>query len=135
MAEATRETVFVYGTLRRGGSNARRLAGAKFLGSGAVRGRLYRVSWYPGAVLDAAGDGSVRGDLWEIPAKILPELDAFEGLPPGETEGAEYRRVRVTVEAADSGGPPREAWMWEWIGGLKGLEEMPGGDWLDGGGG
>jgi gamma-glutamylcyclotransferase (GGCT)/AIG2-like uncharacterized protein YtfP len=132
MAEATR--VFVYGTLRRGGSNAHRMAGAKFLGSGAVRGRLYRVSWYPGVVLDAAGDGSVRGDLWEIPAEILPALDAFEGVPPGETEGAEYRRVRVIVEASASEGPAREAWMWEWIGGVEGLEEMPGGDWLDAGG-
>ncbi len=39
--------VFVYGTLRRGGSNHFRMEGAEFLSAATVNGRLYRSFYQP----------------------------------------------------------------------------------------
>ncbi len=107
------QNVFVYGTLRRGGSNHFRMAGAAFVSAGTVAGRLYRIDWYPGLVLDDAGD-EIHGDVYAVDADLLAALDVFEGLSAGEIEGSEYRRVRATVMQRDS--QPVAAWVWEWIG-------------------
>lgn len=114
-----REIIFVYGTLRTGGSNHHRMADAMPLGAGTVRGRLYRIDWYPGILLDDLGD-AVCGEAFSVDAATLAELDAFEG--------AEYRRVRTVVSR--DGAPPVEAWIWEFLMPVAELREIPGGDWL-----
>jgi gamma-glutamylcyclotransferase (GGCT)/AIG2-like uncharacterized protein YtfP len=121
-----RQRVFVYGTLREGGSNAWRMAGAAKVGVAAVRGRLYRVSWYPALLLDRAG-GEVAGEVWEVGAELLAELDRFEGVAPGGG-GGEYRRVRAVARLAGGGESP--VWLWEWAAPVAGLELLAGGDWL-----
>jgi len=83
------ETVFVYGTLRRGGSNHFRMAQAQFVAAGAVRGKLYRIDWYPGFVADETA-GRVVGEIYMVDAETIAALDEFEG--------SEYRRVRIAVE-------------------------------------
>ncbi len=113
------QRVFVYGTLRGGGSNAWRLAAGVCLGPATVAGRLYRVSWYPALVCDPDG-GPVVGELWAVPDTLLPALDAFEG--------PEYRRMRVPVDCADA--VTREAWLWEWAAAADGLAIIASGDWL-----
>jgi gamma-glutamylcyclotransferase (GGCT)/AIG2-like uncharacterized protein YtfP len=114
-----RELVFVYGTLRRGGSNHFRMAGADFVAQGAVRGRLYGIAWYPGLVLDREG-GEVIGDVMAVDAGMMAELDAYEG--------GEYRRVRVEVGLPH--GEIIEAWIWEWGGEVDESRRIAGGDWL-----
>ncbi len=80
---ATERTVlFVYGTLKRGGENAHRLAGQEFLGA-AVTAPLYRVydlGPHPGLVRAAPGL-AVRGELFAVDARCLAELDEFEEVP------------------------------------------------------
>ena len=112
--------VFVYGTLRRGGSNAFRMEGAEFAGMATVRGRLYPISWYPGLVLDAAA-GPVTGELFRVGSAQLAALDAFEG--------EEYRRVKA--EAFTEDGRSHDAWLWEWILSVEGRPPLAGGDWLE----
>lgn len=121
------ERIWVYGTLRRGASNHFRVAGGRFVGEGRVPGRLYRIDWYPGLCLDA-GAGEVVGEVFDVSAAVLRELDAFEGLAAGELEGAEYRRVRARVRLAD--GRETEAWVWEWLGPVDEARRVAGGDWL-----
>lgn len=121
------EIVFVYGTLRRGGSNHFRMAAAKFVSSATLTGRLYRVHWYPGLVLDEAGD-EIHGDLYEVDQDTLAILDVFEGLSAGEIEGTEYRRLKTEVVLQDSS--VREAWVWEWIGATDEVKRLSDGDWL-----
>ena len=121
------ELVFVYGTLRRGASNAWRMDGAEWLDAGEVKGRLYRIDWYPGLVLDAAG-GRVAGDLWRVTSEHLAALDAFEGASTEEVEGAEYRRVRARILGVDPA--MSEAWVWEWRGPQREADRIAGGDWL-----
>lgn len=125
------ELVFVYGTLRRGGSNAFRMDGAEFVGEGFVRGKLYAISWYPGLVVED-GAGEVRGDVFRVGSDLLIALDEFEGLSAGEIEGSEYRRVITRVYlhgvSTDEG---IEAWAYEWIGSVDESTRILSGDWMD----
>jgi gamma-glutamylcyclotransferase (GGCT)/AIG2-like uncharacterized protein YtfP len=126
MSDGLRELVFVYGTLRRGGSNAFRMKDAEFVGAATVRGVLYSISWYPGLVIDGSA-GAVTGDLYLVDPELLRELDAFEGISANEIEGAEYRRVRVPATAD---GRRIEAWAYEWIGPVDPARKVGSGDWL-----
>ena len=116
--------VFVYGTLRRGGSNHFRMAGGLFLGEATVRGRLYKIDWYPGLVLDPAGD-PIPGEIFEVGAEQLAALDEFEGVSATEVEGSEYRRVETIAQRQEG---PMSVWVWEWIGPVD--EANRTGDWL-----
>lgn len=120
------ELVFVYGTLRRGGSNHFRMDGAEFVASGTICGRMYRIDWYPGIVLDPAG-GEIQGELYHVGPDLLSALDVFEGLSAGEIEGSEYRRIQTTVVRQDS--QTATAWIWEWLGMVDESQRLLDGDW------
>lgn len=83
--------LFVYGTLKRGGSNAARLRGARFVGETrtAIGYELVDLGAWPG--LRVGGFGGVDGELWDVPRGELPALDAFEGAP------SLFRRGRVRL--------------------------------------
>jgi len=112
-------TVFVYGTLRGGGSNAFRMEGSRFIGQATVHGRLYHIDWYPGLVIDP-GATPVIGEIHEVGDIQLAALDAFEG--------GEYRRVKTTATLA--GGGECEAWLWEYLPEADEARRIPSGDWL-----
>jgi gamma-glutamylcyclotransferase (GGCT)/AIG2-like uncharacterized protein YtfP len=114
--------VFVYGTLRRGGSNHFRMAGAEFVAAATVNGRLYQIDWYPGLVLDDSA-GQVRGEVYQVSGCLLDSLDAFEG--------TEYRRVRVEVACGDAHRSPLSAWVWEWQEPVNETRRITSGDWLE----
>jgi gamma-glutamylcyclotransferase (GGCT)/AIG2-like uncharacterized protein YtfP len=125
--DASGELVFVYGTLRSGGTHHWRMNGAEFIRAGKIRGRMYRFDWYPGLVADE-GAGEITGEVYAVAAAHLAELDLFEGLSAGEIEGSEYRRIRVAVEGD---GDPVIAWIWEWLGPVDEAKRITGGDWLN----
>lgn len=111
--------IFVYGTLRRGGSNHFRMAAAEFVAAGTINGRLYRIDWYPGLVLDDAA-GVIAGEIYQVSPAALEELDCFEG--------CEYRRLRTKVRLPD--GEELSAWVWEWLGPVDEIRRITSGDWL-----
>jgi gamma-glutamylcyclotransferase (GGCT)/AIG2-like uncharacterized protein YtfP len=113
------EHVFVYGTLRRGGSNHFRMDGARFVTAATVRGRLYHIDWFPGLVLDATA-GAIIGEIYQTSSAVLEELDLFEG--------AEYRRLQTQVRLPD--GQTVTAWLWEWLGPVNESRRITSGDWL-----
>jgi gamma-glutamylcyclotransferase (GGCT)/AIG2-like uncharacterized protein YtfP len=121
-----RERVFVYGTLRHGGSNHFRMAGSELVTPGTVSGKIYRISWYPGLVLGPVGE--VCGEVYAVGEEQLRALDQFEGVSAGEIEGSEYRRVKAAVTAPD--GSTVEAWVWEWVGLVDEARVVREGDWL-----
>ena len=125
-----RELVFVYGTLRRGGSNGFRMKGAKLMGRGFVAGKLYTISWYPGLVLGRAG-GIVTGEVFRVGAEQMRALDDFEGLAAGEIEGSEYRRVKVECIIESPALDDAEmVWAYEWKGPVDEERRIPSGDWI-----
>ena len=92
--------LFVYGTLRRGGSNdiARIAPDARFESVARVRGRLYDVNGrWPALVLDPNADW-VSGEIYAVPLHAWPALDALEDpVTPQHPDGA-YFKVATQVE-------------------------------------
>ena len=79
-----RTRLFIYGTLKRGHERAGLLSGQQFLGDAQAGPfyRMYRVDQYPGLVHDVAGV-AVQGELWEVDAECLAELDRVEAVDDG----------------------------------------------------
>ncbi len=77
--------VFVYGTLKRGGSNHAFLVGQTYLGAAALRPgySLYSLGDYPGLVVEAENTENVTGELWAVNAATLANLDALECINEG----------------------------------------------------
>lgn len=95
--------VFVYGTLRRGGSNdiTRLTLAPRFIGMARVPGRLYTLGRYPGMRLGGAQEAGARvlGEVYAITPQLEAVLDRIEGLVPGAPAHAddEYARREVLV--------------------------------------
>ena len=87
--------VFVYGTLRLGGSNdiTRLQPAPRFVGPAQVAGVMYHLGAYPGLLL--GGDRWVVGEVYAIEPALEAILDAIEGVvgQPGD----EYIRREVVV--------------------------------------
>jgi gamma-glutamylcyclotransferase (GGCT)/AIG2-like uncharacterized protein YtfP len=77
--------IFVYGTLKRGGTNHRYLAGQRFLGPARLEPgfTLYSLGEYPGLVADSSDREGVAGELWAVDAPALAALDELEGVAEG----------------------------------------------------
>lgn len=117
------ETIFVYGTLRRGFGNHRAMANARPLGVGRTTARYdLRVDDLPFVMPGATS--RVRGELYEIDEAHLARLDAFEGHPKW------YRREQVGVEMEN--GATMLAWMYLYLGEAKG-KIVESGDFADAG--
>lgn len=88
-------TLFVYGTLKRGGSNHVFLRGQRFIGEArtAPGFTLYSLGDYPGMVRAPGDTAGVTGELWAVDDACLAELDRLEGLDEGL-----YERIDVLLE-------------------------------------
>lgn len=98
--------LFVYGTLEPACAPAEIAAAVRRLrpvGSGWVRGRLYDLGEYPGAVVSGTSPSVVKGQVFELPEdqKILSSIDAYEGFDPDHPEGSLFIRKRWPVTLAD----------------------------------
>jgi gamma-glutamylcyclotransferase (GGCT)/AIG2-like uncharacterized protein YtfP len=124
--------LFVYGTLRQGaGHSAHSLLEnkAERIGQARMRGRLYEVDGYPGAVLADDGADRVIGELYRLltPQAVLKALDDYEEAGEDYPEPREYRRCRVTVKQAD--GAELLAWCYLYNRPTVGLRLIESGDW------
>lgn len=129
MSASGHALIFVYGTLRPGGSAEARMAGhGRWLGPATAAGRLYRISHYPGFVADGTG-GVVHGALFEAtdPDALLAALDVYEGCGPADRQPHEYRRARIGVVHR---GRPRTAWAYLYAWPVDAATRIAGGDFL-----
>lgn len=117
------EHLFVYGTLRSGSGHPMHevlAAAAEKVGAATVAGRLYRIDWFPGLVLDE-GSGRVHGDLWRVrEPTVFVTLDDYEG--------EEYERRTVEVAAA---GERFAAFAYVFTAAVDDLVLIASGDWLE----
>ncbi|MBZ5564518.1 MAG: gamma-glutamylcyclotransferase [Acidobacteriia bacterium] len=125
--------LFVYGTLRRGGSRHRILKalGARFVGRGSVGGELFDLGEYPGARPTSSPRARVFGELYELrnPQRALKVLDRIEGYRPDDPAASLFRRDIATVRP--EGGAEVDAWLY-WLGrGTRFLRRIPSGDYID----
>jgi len=122
--------LFVYGTLRRGGSNdiARVAPGAQWAGTARARGRLYDLGAYPAMLLDA-GAGRVAGEVYAVPAADWPALDALEEPVTPRRPDGEYFKQTAEVELGNG----QATLVWIYVANpavLKLDREIAGGDWI-----
>lgn len=122
--------LFVYGTLRAGGSNdiARIAPSARHFAAARVRGLLFDLGAYPALLLDA-GAGWVAGELYAVPAHAWPALDALEEPVTTERADGEYFKLEAEVELAD--GSCRAVWIYAANPAVLKLDRpIAGGDWM-----
>lgn len=100
-ASADARRVFVYGTLRRGGSNdiTRLQPAPRFIGMSKVQGTLYQLGAYPG--LKLGGGGWVVGEVYEVEPALEAVLDIIEDLGPEPTDEYAKRSVLVAVNGVE----------------------------------
>ncbi|MCU0791634.1 MAG: gamma-glutamylcyclotransferase [Opitutaceae bacterium] len=98
--------VFVYGTLKRGGSNHAQLEGARFIGDARLRPgyTMYSLGAYPGLVAEPASADRVTGEIWAVSHAMLTRLDAFEGVDEGL-----YQRAAAPLSEFPSDLSPTDA--------------------------
>ena len=99
------ELIFVYGSLRRGcgAQGLMRRLRARYLGKGSVRGRLFNLGEFAGAVKAPGGSTRIPGELYYLPsaARALKSLDRYEGngyrREVAEVELRSTRRVQAWI--------------------------------------
>jgi len=109
--------VFVYGTLRRGGSNHYMLADSNFLGRYATEPRytMFRLGQFPAVV--ARGDTAIEGEIYRVSDQVFSLLDELECYP------SVFSRQLIPTPAGDT-------WIYLYNR-LVGTEDMVAhGDWL-----
>jgi len=92
--------IFVYGTLKRDGSNHHYLEGQRFVGRAVTKPlyRLYDLGGYPGMVADPELGSPIEGEVWDVDRGCLQRLDELE-----DVDGGEYAREVIPLEAPFSG--------------------------------
>lgn len=93
--------LFVYGTLRKGGSNANYLKDAACIGMGCVvEGELHATPYgYP--IARKKKGPFIQGELYNVSADILKAIDRLEGYEEGRQAGNEYERIVMDVVHKD----------------------------------
>ncbi|SDF66648.1 gamma-glutamylcyclotransferase family protein [Mucilaginibacter sp. P25] len=98
--ETTSQFLFVYGTLLQPGNEFAAYLNkhCKFIGDGRIRGRLYDIGQYPGAVIGNTEERYIYGSIFMMddPETILKVVDDYEGI--GELYNHhEYIREKVDI--------------------------------------
>jgi gamma-glutamylcyclotransferase (GGCT)/AIG2-like uncharacterized protein YtfP len=101
------DLLFVYGTLL---SEDNEYAiylksNSRFYSLGKLKGKLYNVGEYPGAILNDESGGYIQGSILQIddPVKVLPIIDYYEGF--GEKESQPNQFIRISAEVETDFGP------------------------------
>ena len=125
MTIASGQLVFVYGTLKRGGSNHGHLADQSFRGEArTIPGfQLVDLGEYPGLLPYPNDQDGVTGEVWWVDNAALARLDEFEGINEGL-----YRREPIPLQ------PPFAAetvhtYFYAWS--TTGRPYIPGGTWIE----
>lgn len=120
--------LFTYGTLMRGFDNpfAERLHNnSVFEGTGHFPGKLYLISWYPGAIFDANALSNVYGEIYRLSPQeaLLMELDDYEDVFEDENSSLYLRK---TVAITKENGGTVDCWVYLYnqpVSGLPLIEE------------
>lgn len=128
----TDEQLFVYGTLRRGcptGAHNKFLVGATFIAPARVKGKLFKVSYYPALVIDETADW-VTGEIYQLAStEQLAALDAYEECSYPALPEQEYQRRKITV--LTDVGESLSVWGYAYQHVITHLEFIASGDFLN----
>jgi len=99
---------------------------ASFLGPARWQGRLYLVSYYPGAVPSELTEDIVHGELWTLTdPQTLALLDQYEECSPHDPLPHEYTR---SIETVWLGEQVLNAWVYIYKRDTSGLKQIASGN-------
>ena len=96
--------LFVYGTLLRADNEFGHYLcdHSKYHKKGKLKGLLYDIGDFPGAILQPKGQSYVHGSVYEVfTDEVLWVLDEYEGMGPSEVHPQEYTRQLADIETPD----------------------------------
>ena len=128
------EFLFVYGTLRQQSATHPHPLLADhcvYCSPGVMRGKLYAVRDYPGAIVSSDVHDRVFGELYGIlnRKRVLTRLDDYEECSNKFPLPHEYSRKRLPI--ALPGGGSAVAWVYLYNYDVSNLEQIVSGDYLD----
>jgi gamma-glutamylcyclotransferase (GGCT)/AIG2-like uncharacterized protein YtfP len=104
--EQTNPYLFVYGTLLDNNNSygAYLQQHCSLLQPGKLKGRLYDIGDYPGAIADVGSDQYVHGSIYlmDEPEKILEFIDDYEGFGDDQTQPNLFIRIQAVIETDTS---------------------------------
>ncbi|PAD17535.1 gamma-glutamylcyclotransferase family protein [Shouchella clausii] len=128
MQGRNKHRLFVYGTLRKGGTNDHYLQQSELVEDTCwIIGEMHNTPFgYP--IVRFRGQEKIRGELYAVTSEELIRIDELEGYNPEGKSENEYERVECTVYTDES-----ETIAYTYIAG-NGFaninEPIAGGDWL-----
>jgi gamma-glutamylcyclotransferase (GGCT)/AIG2-like uncharacterized protein YtfP len=125
--------LFVYGTLSPRhappeiAATVRRL---RPLGPASIRGRLYDLGEYPGAVPNKNSRSVIRGEVFELPGdqSALTSLDHYEEFDPAKPTSSLF--VRRTWPVTMDDGTRLRCWVYVYNGDMKSAQPVRSGRYL-----
>ncbi|MCS3735845.1 gamma-glutamylcyclotransferase family protein [Mucilaginibacter dorajii] len=130
--EITSSYLFVYGTLLINGNQyaVYLQKHCKLVGEGKIKGRLYDIGQYPGAIIDANAQQYIHGSIYLMDnvENVLEIIDEYEGLGSDEPQPYEYTRRVVYIET-NNGIVACWVYLYNWD--VHHFPEVSGGKYLD----
>jgi gamma-glutamylcyclotransferase (GGCT)/AIG2-like uncharacterized protein YtfP len=124
--------LFVYGTLLDTGNEYGNylLNNSTFYSNGQIKGKLFDIGEYPGAIYLPAGDDYVYGKIYLIdkPDNTLKILDEYECFGENVSQPNLFRRELIEVETDKS---PLNCWVYLYNLPLDGLSQITSGSYFD----
>jgi gamma-glutamylcyclotransferase (GGCT)/AIG2-like uncharacterized protein YtfP len=125
--------LFVYGSLLSAFSNQEsiRLKGENiYLGPAYIKGFLFEIDGYPGAIPDPVAGYKITGELYRISdlEKTFNWLDRYEEADLQYNPNPEYQRILVSVYYRER---IIRGWMYQFLNSTQGFREIPSGNHLD----
>jgi gamma-glutamylcyclotransferase (GGCT)/AIG2-like uncharacterized protein YtfP len=103
--EITNQFLFVYGTLLQPGNEFAAYLNqhCEFISAGKIKGGLYDIGEYPGAVIDNSHVSYIYGNIFRMddPDAILKVIDDYEGIGVLYSYPEEYTREQVEVKTSN----------------------------------
>lgn len=129
---STPEYLFVYGTLRQNSQHpmyVRLAQQADFVADAWFAGKLYQVTYYPCVIPSKSATDRVFGELYQLRnLALLAALDDYEECSSKYPDPKEYYREKRLVHTAN--GDAIEAWIYLYNRSVRGLIQIPSGDFL-----
>lgn len=100
------------------------------LGKGFFCGKLYQISWFPGAVLSVANTDKVHGTIFKMKNvdSVFKVLDEYEGYNANAVKTSLFKRVRITAYLKYT--TKIEAWVYLYNGDISNYTQITSGDFL-----
>jgi len=129
--KTTSQFLFVYGTLLQPGNEFAEYLNqhCKFIAEGKIKGLLYDIGEYPGALIDSSEVSYIYGNIFRIddPDAILNIIDDYEGIGGLYSHPQEYIRKQVEI-FTDNGN--MTCWMYLYNLPVDTYSQVPAGDYI-----